>query len=218
MTTPKAYNHREAFCLMLYRDTAGNEEWIWNSRDGVTPYAITSRQGLEARHTDWERDRCVPGYKAKPGERIFVDLTIDRARAQRREYVERLWDFGAVGDRMCDRYASRDLAVEQLAQDVVFGGGPAPDLIEVPASTDITVLWFDRKGCGPDEFRLELNAFPSEKDGAIPAYLGMRVRAGDLVIGAGALVDGGFILGHESAAELHRQLGEWLAATKTEAA
>lgn len=35
----------------------------------------------------------------------------------------------------------------------------------------IPVLWFDAKGCGPDELALELHPFPSELDGRIPAFL-----------------------------------------------
>lgn len=35
--------HKEAFCLMLYRGVeSGEEEWLWNSRDGVTPFIIWS--------------------------------------------------------------------------------------------------------------------------------------------------------------------------------
>lgn len=76
----------------------------------------------------------------------------------------------------------------------------------------IPVLWFDSSGRGPDELALELHPFPAELDGKIPAFLGIRVRAGDIVIGASALVDGGFNLGREQATELHRQLGAWLGA------
>jgi hypothetical protein len=76
----------------------------------------------------------------------------------------------------------------------------------------IPVLWFDSRGCGPDELALDLHPFPAELDGAIPATLGIRVRAGDIVIGAGPLVDGGFNLHRDCAAELHRQLGAWLEA------
>lgn len=82
------------------------------------------------------------------------------------------------------------------------------------ADDRIPVLWFDARGCGPDELALELHPFPAEAvmGGIIPAVLGIRVRAGDLVIGAGPLVDGGFNLHRDGAAELHRQLGAWLEA------
>lgn len=76
----------------------------------------------------------------------------------------------------------------------------------------IPALWFDRRGCGPDELALELHHFPSDLGGRIPAYLGIRVRASGLVIGAGPLIDGGFNVDRDGAADLHRQIGAWLAA------
>lgn len=128
------YNHVEAFCLMLYRDAAGNEEWIWNSRDGVTPYGVASRQGLEALHVEWSRDRRLPEYVPAIGDRIFVDLTIERARELRRAYVEQWWTHGKGESKMSSRFASKGDAVEQLAlSDLEYGGGGAPDLIEVTA-------------------------------------------------------------------------------------
>lgn len=121
------HKHAEAFCLMLYRDRAGNEEWIWNSRDGVTPFIISSKQGLVAAHVEWHRDRYAPDHKPQLGDRVFVDLTIERARENRRKYVEKWWD-----DDMSKRYASKDEAVEQLAHaDMAHGGGGQPDLMEV---------------------------------------------------------------------------------------
>ncbi len=78
-------------------------------------------------------------------------------------------------------------------------------------STEVVpVLWFDAKGRGPDELAFQLHPFPAERDGAIPASLGIRVRAGELVIGAGSLVDGGFNLGREQVETLYRLLGQWL--------
>lgn len=77
----------------------------------------------------------------------------------------------------------------------------------------IPALWFNSKGHGPDELALELHPFAAEEDGAIPASLGIRVRVDGLVIQAGPLVDGGFNMHRNQVDELHRQLGEWLAAT-----
>lgn len=79
-----------------------------------------------------------------------------------------------------------------------------------PDPDRIPVLWFNSRGCGPDELALELHPFPAEFGGRIPAYLGLRVRGDGLVIGAGALVDGGFNLGREQVEQLHRALGAWL--------
>jgi hypothetical protein len=79
-----------------------------------------------------------------------------------------------------------------------------------PARERIPVLWFDNRGCGPDHLALELHPFPAELGGRISACLGLRVRAGDLAIGAAGLIDGGFNLGREQVAALHRALGAWL--------
>lgn len=122
----KRYIHKEAFCLMLYRDTAGNEEWIWNSRDGVTPFSVMSRQGLEAYHVDWWRDQRVPHHVPKLGDRVFIDLTIERARELRQAYVDHWWDY----ESMIGRYSSKEDMVEQLAKGDLENVG-APDIAEV---------------------------------------------------------------------------------------
>lgn len=128
------YRHKEAFCLMLYRDTAGNEEWIWNSRDGVTPFIVRSRQGLEAQHVEWHRDRRAPLHEPKIGDRVFVDLSPERAHELRREFTDRWWDVEVQGEKMCDRYESKEAAIEELARaDLEHGGGGGPDLREVTA-------------------------------------------------------------------------------------
>ena len=37
----KKYNHKEAFCLMQYQcEKCGGLEYLWNSRDGVTPFML----------------------------------------------------------------------------------------------------------------------------------------------------------------------------------
>lgn len=38
----------------------------------------------------------------------------------------------------------------------------------------IPVLWFDARGCAPDEFALELHPFPADMGGRIPACSAMR--------------------------------------------
>lgn len=86
------YNHAEAFCLMKYRSDDGTEEEvIWNSRDGVTPFVITLKSGNSATHIDWFSDICEPDYIPESGERIFIDLTKERALELAREHLKR-WD------------------------------------------------------------------------------------------------------------------------------
>jgi hypothetical protein len=79
----------------------------------------------------------------------------------------------------------------------------------------IPVLWFTANGCGPDELALELHPFAPDMGGAIPAFLGIQVRAHGITFSSRELVGGGFNLHREQAEELHRQLGEWLASTLT---
>lgn len=77
----------------------------------------------------------------------------------------------------------------------------------------IPVLWFGPQGYGPDELALQLHPIAAEFDSETPASLVVRVRGGEIMFGVGAMVDGGFNLSRESAADLHRQLGAWLEAT-----
>jgi hypothetical protein len=72
------FAHREAYCLMKYASRCGTVvEWIWNSRDGVTPFIVTSRCGKEMSHVQWAFDVRIRNYKPLPGERIFVDATLE---------------------------------------------------------------------------------------------------------------------------------------------
>lgn len=80
--TMKVYTHGEAFRRMLYRCNGGHSEWIWNSRDGVTPFCVDCRQcDRETMHVNWKGDIFDPFYQPKPGERFFRDGTDAEARA-----------------------------------------------------------------------------------------------------------------------------------------
>lgn len=115
-----SYKHAEAYCLMTYRsDDETEEEIIWNSRDGVTPFTITLRSGKPARHVNWRDDVRDPDYKPKPGERIFVDLTPERAEEHARRVMSN-WE----------HLPQRELpSLKELTQSYLRDG--APDLIEV---------------------------------------------------------------------------------------
>lgn len=67
----------EAFCLMHYASRDGSvTEVLWNSRDGVTPFCITAKDGkTELTHVDWGADKFAPGHKLMPGDRYFGPLT-----------------------------------------------------------------------------------------------------------------------------------------------
>lgn len=110
------YAHKEAFALMRYRDdVTGAVEILWNSRDGVTPFTITSRAGNPATHVDYDLDQCVPVHTPALGSRVFVDLTMERARAHRTVFVERWWDSEVRGMKMSDCWDTKEAAIEALA-------------------------------------------------------------------------------------------------------
>jgi hypothetical protein len=90
--------HGEAFALMKYQNkVTGRVEWLWNSRDGVTPFVIDDPlvppgevQRFEQRrakgkvdearepdprhmaHADWHEDAFLPNFVPTDGTRIFM--------------------------------------------------------------------------------------------------------------------------------------------------
>lgn len=93
MVVPKKtepFRHREAYCLMKYASDGGQVvEWIWNSRDGVTPFIVRSRCGKEMRHVQWVYDIRIIDYYPLPGERIFVDATPELLKPKAEEMVRK---------------------------------------------------------------------------------------------------------------------------------
>lgn len=91
---PTGYWHVEAFCLMQYKcNQCGTIEQIWNSRDGVTPFAMACVQGNCNRedslncplsHINFHNDKCYPEFVPHPGMRIFIDMPEAVARAYTR--------------------------------------------------------------------------------------------------------------------------------------
>jgi hypothetical protein len=127
------YRHREAFAVMTYRsDDGSEEEEVWNSRDGVTPFAITLRSGREATHVNWRSDVPRPDYAPPPGSRMFVDITAARARQIAGDNCARWWnDEGAEGMLARSSFASLDDMIAVVADGYLSRAG-GPDLIEVP--------------------------------------------------------------------------------------
>ncbi|MCA1593067.1 MAG: hypothetical protein LC754_10535 [Acidobacteria bacterium] len=75
-STPKQWAQVEAYCLMRYAtDDRSEEEVIWNSRDGATPFAITNRTGMKLMtHVDWHLDeQMAPDFVPPEGTRVFID-------------------------------------------------------------------------------------------------------------------------------------------------
>lgn len=89
--------HAEAFMRMKYRcEGCGGWEWVWNSRDGVTPFMINSRccDNAEAQHIQWQEDVYAPSYKLQPGDRFFRNGTAEDAIAITERMIERYADQG----------------------------------------------------------------------------------------------------------------------------
>lgn len=121
----KTYEHPEAFCLMHYEDDLGNVEIIWNSRDGVTPFIVNSRQGREMKHVRWNTDRRKEDHVPRVGDRVFEDLTEQRARKWREQYVSIHWR------DMADSFATREDAVEELVKsDLAQAGSPMITVVD----------------------------------------------------------------------------------------
>lgn len=87
------FSHGEAFCHMLYiSDDQRQWEWLWNSRDGVTPFIISSPTGKPMSHKYFGEDRFDPDYKPQPGDRIFVDCTKELIEQKAWERATNYWD------------------------------------------------------------------------------------------------------------------------------
>ncbi|SRR6266851_368664 len=124
------YQHAEAFCLLTYHaDDGTEEEKIWNSRDGITPFVIALRSGKAATHVNWRTDRPDQGYQPQIGERIFVDMTRERARQIAEANVDRWLADAKLGPMLLAGYTSRDAAIEYFTREYFQPG--APDLIVV---------------------------------------------------------------------------------------
>lgn len=120
------YNHKEAFCLMIYMcKKCGKFEQLWNSRDGVTPFVIGCKYcGGEAVHVMWHCDECVPDYIPKPRQRIFVDMTKERAEELARKRIEHFTKIGYNDEQ----------DPEKLLEDVtenIWHNGESPDICVV---------------------------------------------------------------------------------------
>ena len=122
MVNKHGHKHAEAFNLMKYRSEDGTEEEIiWNSRDGVTPFSLTLKSGKPATHVEWDKDVYVPDYVPKPGDRIFIDLTLEKALEYARRNLQRWHDDGDM-----DMYGPAPSALE-LAKSYMHNGGE-PDI------------------------------------------------------------------------------------------
>lgn len=121
---------------------------------------------------------------------------------------------GFSGDPAAIRRLARTL--NQAADDVDAALGVTPD----PAKL-ICAAWTDAEGTGPDVVSLALKDFPAkeiehafsspEMHRSIHIIVQAVPDEGYCSSSAMAMLDGGLALRPDAAAELHRQLGAWLA-------
>lgn len=118
--TPRGHRHIEAFCLMHYecRDCR-HHEIIWNSRDGVTPFAMScpSCGNPSFSHAYFGSDKYAPHHKPHHGQRVWISMTRERALSIAKSRIAAM---AAAG------YDAKANA-EDIAGDF-FEGGLAPDL------------------------------------------------------------------------------------------
>jgi hypothetical protein len=122
--------HREAFCLMKYQsDDRSESETLWNSRDGVTPFIISNRDGTKhMRHVEYGKDRCDPNYIPLPGMRIFVSATEELVKPRLLAYVDDIFD--KHGARA--HFGTKEKAYAALLPDWLHDG-EAPWVLTVPS-------------------------------------------------------------------------------------
>jgi len=114
---------------MEYRSDDGTEsEVVWNARDGVTPFVITLRSGKPATHVNWRSDVYAPDHHPAIGDRIFTDLTPERARFLAERQVDAWLADPVTHDSLLAAYGSREQAIEQQA---LLAEPGAPDLVVV---------------------------------------------------------------------------------------
>lgn len=127
MKTEHDHNHKEAFCIMSYRcSDCDHEERIWNSRDGVTPFSIgcPKCKGHNMIHVDWHLDRYAPLHSIvmQPGQRYFVNMTMERAREYAAKRVDYYIEIGELAA------GSRNYVIGEVAKSF-YHGGDAPDIM-----------------------------------------------------------------------------------------
>lgn len=123
------YNHHESYCLMPYANRKGKVEWLWNSRDGVTPFTIDA----EMFHVQWNLDVFCPFFVPPIGMRIFADLTHAKAMEYARKRVERYWNgnnSSALGEYPSPKAMGKEEAIRHMAASMMTPKG-SPDILVV---------------------------------------------------------------------------------------
>jgi hypothetical protein len=122
------HKYGEAFMLMWYAcKSCGMRECIWNSRDGVTPLTFACPCcGQSAEHVNWKDDFYAPEHIPHFGQRIWVDMTKDRAlfiaKAQAAGSRRSLsaTEINAMAEQMLHNGEAPDLRIIGYTQDEAY--------------------------------------------------------------------------------------------------
>lgn len=139
------YKHPEAFCLMLYccEENREHKEIIWNCRDGVTPFKVSCRApGCRAmmQHAVNGMLRAT-AYIPHVGQRMFCDITEERAAERAKNFVDHYWGLKVDGLALQERYSSKQEAMLVRIKDWLKPG--APDCREV--TQEIRELYIEQR-------------------------------------------------------------------------
>ncbi|MGK2829189.1 hypothetical protein ACSI5F_03670 [Ralstonia pseudosolanacearum] len=118
--TERGHRHVEAFCLMHYACKCGHHEVIWNSRDGVTAFTApcpSCGDAMGMQHVAFRSDVYAPEHKPHHGQRVWVDITYNRAEEFAKKRI------AAMKEQGLTRYVN----VADVATSI-YHEGMAPDL------------------------------------------------------------------------------------------
>lgn len=149
-STEKKHHHAEAFMHMTYfgQSPAGRIELkIWNSRDGVTPFMVTSNEyGITLQSVSWGHAKYDPSHKPKKGELIWVSHTEETARQVAEQALAGFEKMAAMTDEEIEalnmsfnprayaklQIADREAYIKKFIHECLHEHGePAPHLLLV---------------------------------------------------------------------------------------
>lgn len=116
---------KEAYCIMEYHcEKCHTSEFLWNSRDGVTPFIINCvhcEKG-EMRHINWQGDKREVWHIPKKGERIFITMPNEVNDLYVRKRIEMYWENEQYPMR--EMFANKEEAFKKLSGDMQKEGEP----------------------------------------------------------------------------------------------
>jgi hypothetical protein len=120
----KVYQHQEAFCLMKYQSGNGSiTEFIWNSRDGVTPFSLSSKDGeTTLNHVEWRADQRIPDFVPPIGTRYFASVTSEEIKERTEKRADMI--IASNNGVLSPHFQNRQQLVDSLAAGYRVGEIP----------------------------------------------------------------------------------------------